>query len=327
MSNSNTKYDVIIIGAGAAGLTAAIYTCRKKLKTLIVSIDVGGQTNLTSHIENYPGTGAMHGVELMQRFKDDTLKFGAEIIMGKVMKVDKLAEQHARTKFGTTHGGFRIELANNEAYEARALILAYGKVPRSLGILGEEKFMGRGVSTCVTCDAPLYRNRPVAIIGGGNSAIEGALELTEIASKVYLIHRRDKFRADEITVEKLRQHDKIILEINSVAKEIAGDKNVDGIVIENIATKQTKKINVDGVFIEIGYVVDTKMIGHLVKLNEAREIIKDERCKTSCDGIFAAGDVTNTPYKQTVISAGEGATAALECYRYLAGIKGPILDW
>ena len=155
-------YDVIIVGAGAAGLTAAIYTCRKKLKTLIVSIDVGGQTNLTSHIENYPGTGAMHGIELMRKFQNEAIGFGTELVMGKVNKVDKI------------ENSFRIGLAHGETYECKALILAYGKVPKSLGIEGEEKFMGRGVSTCVTCDAPLFKKRNVAIIGGGNSAVEGA---------------------------------------------------------------------------------------------------------------------------------------------------------
>ena len=309
-------YDIIIIGGGSAGLTAAVYACRKKLKTLIVSIDIGGQTNLTSHIENYPGTGPMNGIELMQKFREDAVKFGVEIVMGKVMKVDKVAERH-----------FKIELANNESYESKSIILAYGKVPRSLGIIGEEKFMGRGVSTCVTCDAPLYRKRPVAIIGGGNSAVEGALELAELTDNVYLIHRRDKFRADEITIEKLKSNKNITLELNSIAKEIKGAKNVSGIVIENLITKNSKEMEVDGVFIEIGYVVDTKMVEHLVKLNEAKEVVKNERCETSCPGIFAAGDVTDTPYKQTVISAGEGAIAALECYRYLTGAKGPLLDW
>ena len=215
-------YDVIIVGAGAAGLTAAIYTCRKKLKTAIISIDVGGQTNLTSHIENYPGTGAMHGVELMRKFQDDAIGFGAELIMGKVNKVDKI------------ENSFRIGLANGETYDCKALILAYGKVPKSLGIEGEEKFMGRGVSTCVTCDLPLYKNRDVAVVGGGNSAIEGALESATIARKVYLIHRRDSFRADEIIVEKLKNNPKIEIVLNSVPSKIIGDKNVDGISVENM---------------------------------------------------------------------------------------------
>ena len=190
---------------------------------------MGGQTNLTSHIENYPGTGPMHGIELMRRFQDEAVGFGAEIIMGKANKVDK------------TESGFRIFLANGEDYECRALILAYGKVPKSLGVQGEEKFMGRGVSTCVTCDAPLFKNRDVAVIGGGNSAVEGALELATIAKKVYLIHRRDSFRADEITIEKLKGNSCIELVLNSAPSKIIGDKNVEGVEAENIVSKEKKR--------------------------------------------------------------------------------------
>ena len=308
-------HDVIIIGAGAAGMTAAIYTCRKKLKTAILSIDVGGQTNLTSHIENYPGTGPMSGIELMQRFQNEAIGFGAELIMGKAVKADK------------TETGFRIILANEESYECKALILAYGKVPKSLGIPNEDKFLGRGVSTCVTCDAPLYKNRSVAVIGGGNSAIEGALELATIAKKVYLVHRRDSFRADEVTVEKLKSSPIIELVLNSIPVKVIGDKNVDGIAVENIATKERKELKADGIFIEIGYVVDTSFVQHLVKVNEKKEIIVDERGNTSHSGIFACGDITPVPFKQTVIAAGEGAKAALECYKWLTGGKGAVLDW
>ncbi len=308
-------YDVIILGAGAAGLTAAIYTCRKKLKTAIISIDVGGQTNLTSHIENYPGTGPMHGIELMRRFQGEAVGFGAEIIMGKANKAEKI------------EGGFRIGLANGESYECRALILAYGKVPKSLGIEGEEKFMGRGVSTCVTCDAPLFKNRDVAVIGGGNSAVEGALELATIARKVYLVHRRDTFRADEITIEKLKTNAHIELVLNSLPTRVVGDKNVEGVEAENIVSKEKKELKVDGVFIEIGYVVDTSFVQHLIKVNEKKEIIVDERGNTSHPGIFSCGDITPVPFKQTVIAAGEGAKAALECYKWLTGGKGAVLDW
>ena len=308
-------YDVIIIGAGAAGLTAAVYTCRKKLKTAVLSIDIGGQTNLTSHIENYPGTGPMSGIELMQRFQGEAIGFGAEIIMGKANKLEK------------TEKGFRIGLANGEEYECRALILAYGKVPKSLGIEGEEKFFGRGISTCVTCDAPLYKNRNVAVIGGGNSAVEGALELATIAKKVYLVHRRDSFRADEITVQKLKSHHNIEIVLNSIPTKVSGEKNVDGIEVENIVAKERKQFHVDGIFIEIGYVVDTTFVQHLVKVNEKKEIIVDERGNTSCPGIFACGDITPVPFKQTVIAAGEGSKAALECYRWITGGKGAVLDW
>ena len=308
-------YDVIIVGAGAAGLTAAVYTCRKKLKTAVASIDIGGQTNLTNHIENYPGTGPMSGPELMQRFQNEAIGFGAEIIMGKVDKVDK------------TEKGFKIHLANDEEYECKSLILAYGKVPRSLGIEGEERFFGRGISTCVTCDAPLYKNRETLVIGGGNSAVEGALELATIAKKVYLVHRRDTFRADEVTVEKLKDNPAIELVLNSVGTKVIGEKNVDGMEVENIVTKERRTLKVDGIFIEIGYVVDTSFVSHLVKVNDKKEIIVDERGNTSCPGIFAAGDITPVPYKQTVIAAGEGSKAALECYKWLTGGKGAVLDW
>jgi thioredoxin-disulfide reductase len=308
-------YDVIILGAGAAGMTAAIYSCRKKLKTVLISIDVGGQTNLTSHIENYPGTGPMSGNELMMKFQSEAAGFGAEFIMGKANKVEKL--EH----------GFRVSLANGEHYECKALILAYGKVPKSLGIEGEEKFFGRGVSTCVTCDAPLFKNRVAMVIGGGNSAVEGALELADIAKHVYLVHRRDTFRADEITVQKLKEHRNVELVLNSVPAKVIGDKNVDAVEVENIVTKERKVLSVYGMFIEIGYVVDTSFVQHLVKVNEKKEIIVDERQNTSHPGIFACGDITPVPFKQTVIAAGEGAKAALECYRWLSGGKGAALDW
>ena len=308
-------YDVIIVGGGAAGMTAATYCCRKKLKTVIVSMDIGGQTNLTSHIENYPGTGPMNGIELMQRFYNEAVGFGAETIMGKVNKVDKI------------DGGFKIGLANGEEYECKALILAYGKVPKSLGIEGEEKFFGIGVSTCVTCDAPLYKNREVVVIGGGNSAVEGALELAGIAKKVYLVHRRDSFRADEITVEKLKNNPKIELVLNSASTKVIGEKNVDGLEVENLNTKERRQFKVEGIFIEIGYVVDTSFVSHLVKVNEKKEIIVDERGNTTCPGIFSAGDITPVPYKQTVIAAGDGAKTALECYKWITGGKGAVLDW
>lgn len=308
-------YDVLIIGSGAAGMTAAIYTCRKNLKTGIISIDVGGQTNLTSEIENYPGVGKMPGWDLMKKFQEEAVGFGAEMIFGKAAKIDKKDDI------------FTVEMANGDKHQGKALILAFGKVPRSLGVPGEEKFMGRGVSTCVTCDAPFYKNKTVAVVGGGNSAVEGALELADIADKVYLIHRRDQFRADEITIKRLQDNPKIELILNSVLKEIKGDKVIDSVVIENKESSEQKELELDGVFIEIGYVVDTKMVEHLVDLNEKKEIIADVRGATSCPGIFAAGDVTGTPFKQTVISAGEGAKAGLEAHRYLTGGKGVSVDW
>jgi thioredoxin reductase (NADPH) len=309
---------VIVIGGGAAGMTAAIYTCRKKLKTLLITIDVGGQNLLTEHEENYPGYLDLSGPRLMTIFEKQAKSFGADFVFGKTSNVEK------------TEDGFSIGLTNDEEYTCRALILAYGKVPRSLGITGEDKFMGRGISTCATCDAPLFKNKAVAVVGGGNSALEAAELLTRFATKVYLIHRRDSFRGDEITVEKLKRHKNIEFVLNSAPVEVKGNKFVSGIVVEDVNTKHRKELLVNGMFVEIGYIVDTSFVKHLVEVNETNEIVINQSCETKCLGIFAAGDVTNVPYKQTVISAGLGATAGLSAYNYLMKLEGKTgakLDW
>src|SRR3989338_7802419 len=288
-------YDVIIIGGGAAGLTAAIYTCRKKMSTLLVTVDIGGQTNLTNHIENYPGYTELSGPKLMQIFLDQAISFGTEVVYGKIEKIDKVGNN------------FHIKLSNDEEYEGRTLILAYGKVPRELGIPGEKKFIGRGVSTCATCDAPLFKNKTVAIVGGGNSALEAAELLTKFASKVYVVHRRDAFRADEITLERVKSNPKIEFVLNSVLTEITGDKFVKTAIVENVNTKEKREIELNGVFVEIGYIIETEFVKEFVTVNGSNEIVVNEHCEEGYPGIFAAGDLTSVPYKQTVISAGLGA--------------------
>ncbi len=316
------EYDVIVLGAGAAGLSAAVFTCRKKLKTLIVSVDVGGQTNLTNHIENYPGfftetKDYPKGQKLMEIFEEQAKFYGAELIYGKADKIEK-----------TTHG-FSITLTNGEHYECKALILAYGKVPRSLGVPGEEKFIGRGVSN-TTLDAHKFKDKIVAIIGGGNSAVEGAELLTKFAEKVYLIHRRDTFRADEITIEKIKKNHKIEFILNSVPVEIKGHHEVELLIVKDVNTKEKREIRVNGIFIEIGYMLDTAMVKEFVETNSLGEIVINEACETNCAGIFAAGDITTIPFKQTVISAGQGATAGLSAYMYIMkkeGKTGVKLDW
>lgn len=309
------EYDVIIIGAGAAGLTAAIYTSRKKLNTLVVTESIGGQTNLTGHIENYPGVDPGHGIVLMKKFHDQAVRFGAEIVTGRVTKVRK------------RDSGFDAVLGDGRHYTSRAVIVSAGKIPKKLGIPGEERFMGKGVSTCVTCDAPLYRNKRVAVIGGGNSAVDGAIELSAISEKVYLIHRREQFRADEIALERLRSLRNVELMLNTLTVEIKGGRFVESVAVENVNTLERKEIPVNGVFVEIGFTTDVSMVAELVKLNSNNEIVIDSRCRTSVDGIFAAGDVTNIPFKQTVISAGEGAKAGLEVYRYIKGHEDIMGDW
>jgi len=316
MAGQAFDYDILIIGAGAAGLTAAMYATRKKLKTGIVSIDVGGQTNLTSNIENYPGVDAMHGAMLMQEFLKKAVSFGAVLVNGKVGRVENL------------NPGFKVHLKDGSASTCKALILAFGKVPRTLGIPGEDHYFGKGISTCVTCDGPLFNGKDGAVVGGGNSAIEGAVEMAHIAKKVYLVHRRDKFTADAVTVEKLKKAGNIKLVLNSACTEVKGDKFVRSVTVEDVNTKAKRELPISGMFLEIGFIMDISMLDGLgLQVNEKKEIVTDLRCNTNVPGIFAGGDCTIIPYKQTVISAGEGAKAGLEAHRYLTGAKGISLDW
>ena len=309
MDGCFVMFDVIIVGGGAAGLTAAIYTCRKALKTLVVSPEYGGQTNLTSHIENYPGFIASTGWDLMAKFKEHAEHFGAETRTSKVTNVEKKGK------------GFLVHFDDGSKEECRAVILCHGKLPRPLNIPGEKEFLGRGLSTCATCDAPLYKGKDVAVIGGGNAALEAVEELQHVGANVTLVHRRTEFRADEITVKKVKALKGVTFILNHSPVAIKGEKYVTAFEIEDVNTKKHQTLKLDGVFSEIGHVADSSMVKELCKLNPAGEVIVDEAGNTSCPGIFAAGDITPVRYKQTVIAAGEGAKAALECHRWLIGGK------
>jgi thioredoxin-disulfide reductase len=308
-------YDVIIIGAGPAGLTAGIYTSRRNMKTLILSKGLSDQVAETPHVENYPGFEKIEGYKLIQKFEEQVRDFGVEVIFEEVVKINP-----KKNSF--------IVKTTQKSYEGKALILAFGKIPRTLNIPGENKFTGRGVSYCATCDAPLFKNKIVAVIGGGNAALDAALLLSKIAKKLYLIHRRDEFRAFEVEVAKLKKRKNVELVLSYVALGFKGDKVLRSMVVESKKTGEKKELKVDGVFIEIGSLVKTDFVKDLVKLDKNNYIVINKNCETSRSGVFAAGDVTNTPFKQIVVAAGDGAKAGLNAYNYLHGIKAEIIiDW
>jgi thioredoxin reductase (NADPH) len=308
-------YDTIIVGAGPAGLTAAIYTSRRNLKTLILTKGLGGQTTTTPHIENYPGFKTINGLELAQKMGEQVKDFGVEI------KYEEVEEIKSKGK------NFVVKTSEN-GYESKTVILAFGKTPRSLDVTGEKKFTGKGISYCVTCDGPLFKDKIVAVVGGGNSALEAAIMMKDISKKVYLIHRRDEFRGFESLVEKIKKEDNIELVLSHVVTEFKGEKFLKSIIVENKKNQEKKELKVDGVFIEIGSEVKTDFVKGLVDLDKNNYIIINNNCETSRPGIFAAGDVTITPFKQIVVAAGEGAKAGLTAYNYINGIETTIVaDW
>jgi len=309
-------YDLIIVGGGPAGLTAAIYAGRRNLKTLLITITIGGQVLEAEKIENYPGFLGIKGLKLMQRFQKQAIKSGVEIVLDEVKEIKEI------------EGGYTVK-TNTKEYSAKAIILAFGRTPRSLNVPGEEKFREKGVSYCATCDMPLFKNKTIAVVGGGNAALEAALYGSKIAKKVYLIHRRDEFRGFESFVEKVKRKENVELVLSSVVTEIKGEDSVRAIVVQDLKTNQLKELQVDGVFIEIGSEVKTDLIKNLVKLDENNQVVITNNCETFYPdrneirpGIFAAGDITSTPFKQIVTAAGEGCKAALQAYNYLHGIKG-----
>ena len=315
---SENIYDLIIIGGGPAGLTAGIYASRRDLKNLIITKDIGGQASTTSYVENYPGYEKVGGFELMQKFQKQAETFGSQFKYEEIVEVAK------------TNNHFSIKTTAGNQYQALSLILAFGKTPSNLNVPGEKEFTGHGVSYCATCDGPLFKNKTVAIIGGGNAALESADYLAQICQKVYLIHRRNEFRGEEVLVQRIKALKNVEILLEKVITKISGEKFVKAIEIEDVNSKKKEELSVDGIFVEIGHTVNAQAIKDLVKLNENKEIIVDADCQTSEPGIFAAGDVTNLKYKQIVISAGEGAKAALSAYKYVQQIKGlkePIFDW
>lgn len=317
------SYDVLVVGGASAGLTAAMYASRQSLKTLVITKDIGGQALLTNAIENYPPFEHIGGFELMQKFEQQARNFGAEFAYEEVLSI-------------THHegGGIIIKTNNKDKeYSGYVLILAFGKTPRDLNVKGEKELNGRGVSYCAVCDGPFFKNKKVAIVGAGDPALEAALYLKELASQLYIIHSTDKPVGSEESIDLLQNKDnnhKISFISNSIVKSINGNSKVESLTLYNSKTKSESKLDVDGIFVEMGYVARTDIVKDLVKLNDNKEIIVDKYCGTSAKGIFAAGDVTDVPYKQAIISAGQGAIAALSAYNYIQRLKGkPAIkaDW
>jgi thioredoxin-disulfide reductase len=301
-------YDLIIIGGGPAGITAGIYAARHKLNVLLTTKEFGGQmARGTVAIENYPGFEKISGFELIQKFEAQLRKQKIDIKMDVVAKVEKKGDI------------FFVTVKDKNIFEARAVIVTSGADPRPLEIEGEKEFIGKGVSYCTACDGPVFANKTVAVVGGGNSGFEAALFLSKIASKVYIFEYNDQVRADEEN-QKSAKNKKIEIIVSSALQKIQGKQFVDSIIYQDRKTAKSVTLPVQGVFVEIGSQPATSFIKDLVDFNEKDEIkIDPQTCQTKTPGLFSAGDVTEVKIKQIVVAAGEGTKAALAAYRYLTG--------
>ncbi len=300
-------YDLIIIGGGPAGITAGIYAARQKLNTLLITKEFGGQiTKKAVPIENWPGEKEISGFDLIQKFKGHLEKFQIKTELDLVTKIEKI------------NGNFKIFTKNNKIFEAKVVIIATGADPRPLKVPGETDFIGKGVSYCPTCDAPIFKDKIVAVIGGGNSGFETAIMVSKWAKKAYILEYGAELKADIENQELAKKTGKIDVILNAVMKEIKGEKFVNLIIYQDSKTKEDKKLKVEGVFIEIGLQPSSAFAKDLVDCNERGEIKVDlETFQTKTPGLFAAGDVKAGKYKQIVIAAGEGARAALFASEYL----------
>ena len=299
-------YDLIIIGGGPAGLTAAIYAGRARLKTLVLGGSLpGGQPSNTDLVDNYPGfPESIEGPALARRFQQQAERFGAQIKMEVVTQADFSASPFVVRTYGGEHRG-------------RSVIVATGAEPRRLGVPGEDRFFGRGVSTCATCDGFFYRDKTVVVVGGGDSAVSEALFLTRFAREVILIHRRDALRATKINQERAFANPKLRFVWDSVVEEVLGEQTVTGVRVRNVKTEETTLIETDGVFVYIGMDPRTEIFAGQLELDEHGYLISDHRQRTSVPGVFVAGDVQDPLYRQIVVAAGTGAIAAMEAEKFL----------
>jgi alkyl hydroperoxide reductase subunit F len=298
-------YDLMIIGGGPAGLCAGVYAARKRLKTLLVSVDIGGQINNTWGIENYLGYQFIEGPELINKFQTQVSQFPIDQKIGeKVSKLEKI------------DGGFEAISEGDNRYQARAVIFATGKSPRKLNVPGEAELTGRGVTYCAICDGPVFAGQRVAVVGGGNSALEAALDMIKIAEHVDLVSLTP-LTGDPILIDQLADAKNLTIFTEHQTQEIKGQDLVEGVLIKDLKTGEKKQLEVTGVFIEIGLVPTSGAVKGLVELNKWGEVPVSCANETTAPGLYAAGDVTDVPEKQIIVAAGEGAKAALQAHRYL----------
>ena len=302
--------EVIIIGSGPAGLTAAVYSARASLKPLLIEgLEAGGQLMMTTEVENYPGfRSGILGPDLMAEMRAQAERFGTDIIQGDVSAI-----QLDSAPFTVT--------TNTGTHQSKSLILATGASARLLGLESEKKLMGHGVSTCATCDGYFFRDKPIVVVGGGDSAMEEATSLTKFASHVTLVHRREEFRASKIMQDKARANEKISFELNTIVEEIKGvDQGVvTAVALRNMKTGVVKNLDVEGVFIAIGHTPNTSLVHGQIELDENGYIVPQQGTQTSVRGVFACGDVQDHVYRQAITAAGSGCMAAIDAERYLEG--------
>ncbi len=302
----NTMYDVAIIGSGPAGMSAAIYATRAGLSTVIIEKAFsGGQMSVTPEIDNYPGFESISGFDLSMNMSNHAKKLGAEVIRLDVSDIE-FSEGH------------NIIKSSNQDIEAKTIILALGASHRKLGVDGEDKYQGLGVSYCATCDGNFFRNREVCVVGGGNTALEDALYLSNICTKVYLIHRRDSFRGFDALMKQISEAENIFPVLDSVVKKINGDERVSSVTVKNVKSGELSDISVSGCFIAVGMLPNTEILKGKVTLTESGHIDAGEDTETNLPGIFAAGDIRKKPSYQIITAAADGAVSASRAGAYIA---------
>lgn len=304
------EFDVVILGGGPAGFSAGIYTARGNVSTAIIDVSMlGGQPSNYLELENYPAFMKIGGFELMEKFEEHADMFGVQKFpMQEIEFIDLVSSP-------------KIIRTKEVEFRTKSVIIATGAKPMKLGVKGEEEFVGRGVSYCAVCDGAFYKDKVVAVVGGGNSAVEEAIYLTNFASKVYIIHRRDELRADKIIQDRAAKNEKIEFVLNSVVCEIQGQDLVNNLILKNTKTDEMFNLAVDGVFPYIGITPNVENISGQITQDKAGFIITDETMKTSIDGVFAIGDVRNTPLRQVITAASDGAIAGVYAVKYIESLK------